>query len=119
MQMGWCKYLVHTIPERKLPRLLYSEDGEDLKKVTSVVLSILQKIFDKLGLNRNVYEEFSHAARKTQMADSIMAESASRAHSAQATDIMARSKARLAAKMAESVPTPVPAEAPAKKTNKA
>ena len=46
--LEWYKYVIKTIPERKLPRMISSENHDDLYEVIELVESILKKIEDKI-----------------------------------------------------------------------
>ena len=66
--LEWYKYVIRTIPERKLPRMIRSEDNNELSKVAELVESILQKIEDKISrvvVDKNEHEKIMRRIKET------------------------------------------------------
>lgn len=49
VEFEWYGYIIRTIPEKKLPKMLRSENQKDLVKVMEMTQKILEKIEDKIA----------------------------------------------------------------------
>jgi hypothetical protein len=60
---GHDAYIIRTVPERKLPKLIRSEKPEDLMKVMELTNQILAKIEDKIAMDLTAKKEYDKAMR--------------------------------------------------------
>ena len=58
LQLQWYKYVIRTIPEKKLPKMLQSEKQRDLQRVMELTQAILQKVEDKIAATIQDKAEF-------------------------------------------------------------
>lgn len=63
LALEWYSYVIRTIPERKLPKLIRSEKPQDLIRVMELANEILSKIEDKIALDLTAKKEYDRAMR--------------------------------------------------------
>ena len=64
VQFEWYGYIIRTIPERKLPKMIRSENQKDLLKVMALTQTILEKIEDKIAATVIDKAQFDETMRK-------------------------------------------------------
>ncbi|MBQ8685910.1 MAG: hypothetical protein IJ514_07045 [Clostridia bacterium] len=64
LTLEWYGYVIRTVPERKLPKMLRSEKQKDLIKVMEITQKILQKIEDKIAATIIDKREFERVMKR-------------------------------------------------------
>ncbi len=64
MEFEWYRYVIRTIPEKKLPAMIRSDDPKDLEKVMELSQQIIQKIEDKIVLTIRDKEKSDQIIRR-------------------------------------------------------
>lgn len=58
MSLGWHEYVVKSIPEKKLHRMISLEKPEEMRKLTKIVEKIMAKIEDRVGRSSFMKEQY-------------------------------------------------------------
>ncbi|MBR4942742.1 MAG: hypothetical protein IKZ28_01815 [Clostridia bacterium] len=109
IRQEWYSYVIRTIPEKKLPKMIRSESAADMMKLRDIALEILEKINDRVMMESKSKEEGNAKIARTQeVARAMMAES----EQAKKDRREAYKKEALArAAKVGAMPIPVPADA--------
>jgi len=103
ISLGWYRFVIRTIPEKKLPDLINSENPNDMNTLKALVLTILDKIERRLkrdSQSQEIFEENSSRLVAEERAQSKKRQEAqAEASRAVLASILAKAKGKTEAEM--------------------